>query len=221
METPEGAAWKKGCLISTWVFLLSLLYVIVRYHVVRDVSFAELPLYTSNKAVALTSVILIGWSLALGSLARFFPRLFGASVPLRKPLGLIGFGAAALHSLMSLVLLSPHYYMKFFAADGGFSLMGGATLLFGILAFAVFSLVALTSLPSVAERLTPLGWKRVQRLGDLAFLFTLGHVATPAVQGWFNPGSYAYYLVPVSLIAALFIVLTLLIRLFAKMAPRA
>lgn len=219
MNSPEQTAWKRGVYVALFAFALSLLYVIVRYHIVREVPFAELPLYTGNKAVALVSVILIGISLVLGSLARFFPSLSGA-IPLRKPLGLIGFGAAGIHSLMSLALLSPAYYPKFFTEGGGYSFIGESAVLTGVLAFATFSVVAITSLPSVAAKMTPLGWKRAQRFGYLALVFTLVHVATPALQGWFNPGSYAYYLVPISLIASLFIVFVLLVRLVVSTLPR-
>ena len=217
----ESSEWKKGAYLSLGVFMLALLYAVIRYHVLRDIPLSHLPLFTMNKAIALSSIVLIGLSFSLGPLARFFPRFFARHTPLRKPLGLLGFAAAGFHSLLSLTLLSPANYPKLYEEGGRFSLIGETSLLFGALALVVFSIVAVTSIPSVAERLSPAGWKRAQRLGYLALVFTLVHVAVPSVKGWLDAASYTYGFVSISLIAVLFIILVLLLRLLAgAMTPR-
>lgn len=220
MKGKEDGTWRRGAWVSLAVFLLTLIYAVIRYHVLRDLPLSRLPLFTTNKAVALSSVLLIGSSFALGPLARLAPRAFAAHVPLRKPLGLIGFGAAGLHSLLSVILLSAGNYPRLFGPDGTLSLVGETTLLAGALAFLIFSVVAITSIPSVAEKLSPAGWKRAQRLGLLALALTLVHVALPAFPGWMKASSYAYGFVSISLLASLFIVLVFLLRLFAGVGGR-
>ena len=93
-------------------------------------------------------------------------------------------------------------------------------MLFGILSFLVFGIVALTSLPEIAKSMDPMKWKSVQRLGYLAYVFVLLHVAIMGYKGWMNLESYQYGLISISLISAITIVLVLLVRAVAGIFPR-
>lgn len=210
---------KKTVTIFLIVLGLSFLYAIVRYNFVRSVPFDNIPLYISNKAIALSATILIGLSFLLGPLARFWPNQLVPHLPLRKHLGVFGFVLAALHAVMSLILLTPAYYPRFFTEDGRLNFIGETSMLFGVLAFLVFAGITVTSLPPVEKQMDQAQWKFVQRLGYLAYVFVLLHVAVMGFRGWFRPESWQYGLVSISLISALFIIFVLVMRIFVIIFP--
>src|SRR3989344_5151789 len=53
-SSKESSEWKKGAYLSLGVFMLALLYAVIRYHVLRDIPLSHLPLFTMNKAIALS-----------------------------------------------------------------------------------------------------------------------------------------------------------------------
>ena len=117
-----------------------------------------------------------------------------------------------MHAIMSLVLLNPGYYSRFYVQGGKFNLTGESSMLFGILAFVIFAAISITSLPPIEKHMHPDQWKLVQRMGYLAYVFVLFRVAIMGFQGWFRSESWQYGMVSISLISALFIVLVLLMR---------
>lgn len=219
MIEDKSRGWKQTTIIFLLVFGLSFLYAIVRYNIVRNVSFENVPLFIANKAAALSATILIGFSFLLGPLARFWPNKFVPHLYLRKHLGLLGFGIAALHSLMSLALLNPSYYPKFFSANGRLNFMGETSMLSGILAFLVFAAISITSLPPIEKYMDQNQWKFVQRLGYLAYVFVLVHVTVMGFQGWFRPEAWQFALASISLISALFIIFVLVMRIAVIIFP--
>ncbi|MBI2012051.1 ferric reductase-like transmembrane domain-containing protein [Candidatus Daviesbacteria bacterium] len=212
MDEPRSVGWKKTTTIVLIVFCFSLLYSFIRYNLVRNVPLDNLPLFISNKSVALSATILIGLSFLLGPLARFWPKTFSPHLYLRKHLGVIGFAIAALHVVMSLVLLNPAYYSKLYAEGGKLNLNGEASILFGILSFLIFSAISITSLPPIEKHMLPGQWKFVQRIGYLAYLFVLLHVTIMGYQGWFRADSWQYGLASISLISAIFVLFVLIMR---------
>ena len=187
--------------VASVVMAAAFLYAIVRYHIFKGVPWDQFPLYISNKAIALSAVILIVISYTLGSLATFWPHLFERTLYARKFFGLTGFGLASLHSLISLVIFNAAYYPKFFETTGKLNLTGELSLLFGVLSFAVFSLVAITSVPSIAESLGHERWHKFQHLGYWGVAATAGHVFVMGFSGWLDTASWPGKLLPISLIA--------------------
>lgn len=211
---------KKTVTIFVIVVGLSFLYAVVRYNLVRSVPFDNVPLYISNKAIALSATILIGLSFLLGPLARFWPNQFVPHLPLRKHLGVFGFALAALHAVASLILLTPAYYPRFFESGGKLTFTGETSMLFGALAFLIFAAITVSSLPGIEKQLDPNKWKFVQRLGYLAYVFVLAHVFIMGYRGWFRPESWQYGLASISLISAMVIILVLLMRVLVVIFPR-
>lgn len=213
MDESKSVGWKRTSTVVLTVLILSFIYGFVRYNVVRNVPFDNFPLYIANKSIAISATLLIGISFLLGPLARFWPKIFVPHLYLRKHLGMIGFGVASLHAIMSLVLLSPAYYAKFYTQGGKFNLIGESSLLFGILSFLIFSAIFITSLPPIEKHMHSDQWKIVQRFGYLAYFFVLMHVTIMGFQGWFNPESWKFGLASISLISAMFIIFVLIMRL--------
>ena len=212
--------WKRTLLIVLITFIVTLGYSIIRYNIVRNVPFENIPLFISNKAIALTATILIGLSFLLGPLARFWPKMFTHHLYLRKYLGISGFAIAALHALMSLLLFSPAYYPKFFLPSGKMNLIGESSMLFGILAFLIFLAISLTSLPQIEKLLNSQQWKSIQRLGYLAYVLVLFHVVIMGWAGWWKPESWKFGLASISLISALIIIFVLLMRIIVMVFPK-
>lgn len=218
----EKSSGKRGRGIKTALFVLALAYgyAAVRYHIVRDVPFPGEFLFVANKAIALAATLLIGLSFILGPLARFFPRAFVPRLHMRKPLGLFGFALASVHVVLSLILLTPERYPKFFDTGEALNLTGEGVVLFGILAFLIFFAMAIASLPSLAIHMGEKRWKSLQRLGYIAYFFVLLHVAVMGFSGWLSALSYRYGLISISLIAALAIILVLVARALTLLFPR-
>jgi len=211
---------RKHVWISLVILLTAFAYAIIRYNVIKGVPLEHLPLYISNKAISFSAVVFIALSYALGSLARFWPKVFVPELGARKFFGLLGFGLAALHSFISLLTFSPAYYPKFFLVGGKLNLVGELSMLFGILAFFVFLTVALTSIPSIANSMESLSWLKVQRLGYFGLLLVFFHVLTMGFEGWLKPAGWPGGLWPISLVAAIVIALTLLIKITAIIFPK-
>lgn len=206
---------KKAIFTSLIIFLVVFAYAVIRYNVIKGVSWTLLPLYINNKALALAAVVFIAISYALGSLARFWPKTFVSALSLRKFFGLLGFGLAAVHSLVSLLIFTPAYYPKFFLSSGKLNLVGELSMLFGVLAFFVFAIVALASVSAIAKSMEPERWLAVQRLGYLGLILVFFHVFIMGFEGWLKPAGWPGGLLPISLVAAIVIALVLLLKITA------
>lgn len=175
---------------------LCLAYAVVRYHVFGPVAWSHLPLYTFNKAVAFAAAILLA-SAYLGGNGGFARRA-----------GLAGFGFAALHSLMSLALLSPNSYPKLFE-DGRPNLAGGISILCGCLPLLVWILLAVFSIPAAADGLPPDRFGTLRSLGYWALGLTGAHVAAMGWKGWTEPRSWPAGIPPITLLLFVVVVLPL------------
>lgn len=206
---------KKSIFTVCTIIFVAFTYTIVRYNIYKGLPFADLPLFLSNKAIALSALALLALAYMFGSLARFFPSLFVYTLPFRKLFGLLGFGLAAIHGLMSLLLFTPAHYPKFFLANEQLNVTGELSMLFGVLAFAVFTIVACTSAVAIAGTMTNQHWLYTQRLGYLGLGLVFLHVFIMGVEGWTNPASWPGGLWPISLVSAVIAAGALLVKLVA------
>jgi hypothetical protein len=191
-----------------------LAYGVLRCQIAQGVSWAHLPLWTSNKAMALGGLVMICLSYITSRLPnpRSWPRYFGFS----------GFGLSALHALASLLLFSPENYPDLFeSATGRPNWVGETSLLFGCLCLACYALAAFVSVPGIKSTITPQSWLRWQWLGAWGLYLALGHVlvlggnegAGPLFSHWFHPARWPRVgvlpLPSFALLATLFILLTI------------
>lgn len=207
----------KKTLWTVSILVLTSAYAIVRYNVIKGTPWVDLPLFVTNKIVSLAAVAFIVLSYAFGQLAHYFPKYFGDTLAFRKFFGLFGFGLAAVHALMSLLIFTPEYYGKFFDAAGKLNLTGELSMLFGVLAFALFTMVAITSLPTMMESLGKETWLKVQRSGYWGMVLIFLHVLTMGMEGWIHPAGWPGGLLPISLVAAIIIAAGLLLKVFAHL----
>lgn len=93
-------------------------------------------------------------------------------------------------------------------------------MLFGVLAFFIFLLVATSSVPSMESAMHPKRWQTVQKLGYIAFVFVMLHLITMGTEGWLKPTGWPGGLLPISLVAFTIIALTLLVRILVLILPK-
>jgi DMSO/TMAO reductase YedYZ heme-binding membrane subunit len=192
--------------------LLASFYACVRYLILGDVRPRNWPLYVNNKAVSLTALALLALSYLSGRAGR---RNVGNAVSRNergKALGLMGFTLMAAHALMSLLLLAPSYYPKFFDGDK-LNVAGELGLLLGVVSFGCFTVPAIASLPRAPEALGADRWARAQRVGYWGLAAAALHVLALGLRGWLDPSSWPGCLPPITMISFLIAVTPLLARL--------
>jgi len=218
---PEGPVLRRShChlwLLAAIAF--SLAYAVLRYNVLKGVEWEHFPLYIVNKATSLSAVILLASSYLVGRWIKVFEDDPEKRLVLVKFLGLGGFALAALHAVMSLTLLSPDYYPKFFA-ETKMNLTGEITMLFGVLGLFWMASPALSSLPNMQPALGKRLWLRSQRIGYLALSMTGIHLFAMGFKGWLTPNEWPGGMPPITMVGFAVVVLPLAAKLITKERAR-
>lgn len=200
---------------TTWILVVwgaCLVYAIVRYNVFKGVEWTHLPLYIVNKSAAFGGVVFIALAYVVG-------KLFGGasgSEPVRakaKFFGLAGFGMISMHILMSMVLLSPANYEKFFAESGKLNLAGEVTFLCGVLAYGCLLFPAITTLPYMYDALGMERWLRAQHMGYATLGLACGHTFAMGYKGWFDLSTWPGSLPPITMLGFLAALIALVVKL--------
>ena len=111
------------------VFPFTLIYSIVRYNIFKDVPWTDLPLYVMNKALSFAAIIYITTYLILDKKDHH-----ELGTKIRKYATNLVF----IHLTISLIILTPSYYQKFF--DGmKFNMIGQLSLLAGVVALGLMN----------------------------------------------------------------------------------
>jgi hypothetical protein len=173
----SGRALASGAL----AFVLCFAYAFVRYVFLKGEPLASVPLYVTNKAVALLGIVLIAAAAAR-------PR-----ASWRRAARAAGLFAAALHGLASVVLLRPAYLPKLHAAGG--RLTGSAELAVICGAATLVAFVAL----AVAR---PGAHPRARWPARGALALAAVHCAALGAHGWVDPARWPRGLPPITLLGA-------------------
>ena len=203
------------------VFLLGvpLTYAVIRYHVIQGVEWSHFPLYIANKGCSLAAVFLIAGSYLIGKVLKIYEREPDKRRILIKFCGLMGFSLAGIHAFMSLLIVSPYYYPRFFQDGHKMNLTGELSLLLGVLSLWCISITAITSLPVMYNAMGADRWHRGQRMGYCALTLAAGHVLVMGFSGWLSPAGWPGILPPVSLLAFIAAVIPLLVKLLRPTLP--
>lgn len=207
---------------ATWVLAVwgaCLVYAIIRYNVFKGVEWTHLPIYIVNKSAAFGGVVFIALAYIVG-------KAFGGpagSEPVRakaKFFGLTGFGMISMHILMSMVLLSPANYEKFFAASGKLNLSGEVTFLCGVLAYGCLLFPAITTLPYMYDAFGMERWLRAQHLGYATLALACGHTFAMGYTGWFDLSTWPGSMPPITMLGFLAALSALVVKSVRVMARR-
>ena len=194
------------------VFGGSLAYAIVRYHLAGEVAWAHFPLFILNKATSLAAVIFVACSYLVGKVFRWHDHNPALRLVVIKFCGLVGFFLAGVHAFLSLCLLSPAYYAKYFADDGKLNLQGEVAMSVGVVALFLLMSPAITTLPMMPKAIGGVRWKRSQRAGYLALILVVGHLVVLGWKGWMAPGKWQAGIPPISLVAVTAALVPLLVK---------
>jgi len=194
LPTGEKLRWGLG------VFLVCLVYAILRYNVFKGVEWIHLPLYVGNKAFALAGVTLISFAYLIGKWIPAYSDDTKRRRALTKFCGLTGAAMIGMHACAGFIMLSPAYYEKFFLEVGKMNLTGELTFLFGILALACLFFPAVTTLPHMYEALGGARWQKAQRMGYYCLLFACAHTFTMGWKGWLDTSTWPGGLPPITML---------------------
>src|SRR3989338_6248054 len=230
MQSPEVSPqhpWMRAFLLALVAFLVAAGYLWLRrwgaplYTVLYKISFAGL---------ATAGTFLLAYSYGIGPFARFFPRLFVSELSMRKYYGLLGYFLIVVHVVWALATFGPKRYPRLFV-EGEFTTITIVSLILGVTAFALFSIVAFTSMQRIATNMSTDAWKTTQRVGYLGLLVALVHFTVLKYKGWLAiatwpslPVDYFSFLSfvslpPLSLLLFVFIVGVFLLRGLAIVCP--
>ncbi len=182
------------------IFLLCLIYAFIRYNVFKGVDYDLIPTYILNKSLSFASLILFALTFLPNVIFESFKRF--DAVASKKNFSLAAYGMSVLHLVITLFILSPQLYPKFYSG-GSFNVVGILTLFFGIISIVVFTLPFLASFQKMRKLLFKKEVGKIFRLAKLAYLLSLGHVITMGLSGWFNVSDWPASLPPITLLAFL------------------
>jgi len=210
---PPDRLWQPTT--AKWFFVVfgaCLAYAIVRYHFAGHVEWRHFPLFILNKATSLAAVFFVGASYLIGKIIRWHDHDKQLRLVVIKFTGLMGFFMAAVHAVMSVMLMNPAYFAKYFDGVGRMNLQGELGMATGVIALFFLTSPAITTLPMMPKALGGRRWKRSQRLGYVALLLVVVHLVALGYKGWLNPSGWYAGMPPISLIAVVAALIPLLVK---------
>jgi hypothetical protein len=165
------------------VLLTTSLYATFRYNVFKGVAWSEWPVYILNKVFALSALLL---------LMIYALRCRRGAAEVSARLLPVAWILMLLHVGISLAILNPAYYVKYFQGakltwQAGWSTMLGVVAAVGLHKFCrACELNNNIALPA--------------KMGSLAFVSGL-HAALLGYAGWFQPATWPGHMIPITLIS--------------------
>ena len=152
------------------VGLAVLAYAVLRYHLVKSVPWEHFPLYTTNKVFAVVGLAgLVGSRLATGR-------------ERRQRYGLAGLWCTTVHLIMSLLLMTPNYFGKFYSKSGQFTWQTELSMAAGVLGVGFLLWLLIATLKTETQKQTSL----VPCLARWTLLATALHLVFMGGAGWLN-----------------------------------
>jgi hypothetical protein len=167
------------------IYTITGIYTILRYHYFGDVLWKDFPVYTLNKIIIFSAIVLLA--------VRFF--LF-KKTNTQPVLSKIIFGSVILHAVLSLMILKPYYLKAFFASDQTFSFAGNLSLLFGSIAFLVFMFSKQLNISQSVKQ-------------KLVFSLTALHLLMTGGTNWLTPENWQGHFPPITLISFALVLIVL------------
>ncbi|NJN26846.1 MAG: hypothetical protein HC819_13140 [Cyclobacteriaceae bacterium] len=212
-STVHGGSSKNNLLWKVLIFFS--LYAVLRYLVFKGVALIHFPLYIVNKILSISGIFFLALSYVTGK--SIWPIFEDA--PSRnqfvKYCGLAGFSLIAMHVFISLIILTPAYFPKFYQ-DDMMNLTGEVSMLMGVVSLYFFSIPAITTIPFMQEAVGIQKWQKGQRMGYFGLVTSLLHVGAMGLDGWIKWQLWPGYMPPISLLAAILVCIPLYYKLAGK-----
>ncbi|GAB1597977.1 metalloreductase STEAP4-like [Argonauta hians] len=206
--------WIAPTIFAWATFLIFTLWTVARMYMRDTIDWSTYPLRRLNPAVCTTAIFLLASCYLPGELAAFFQLYYGNKIKRfpnwldrwlksRKQIGLWAFFFATFHMIISILALTsknPHNffvvtkYKKYFLennitipvpAKHAFYDHGEIMLLTGIVAYLSMAILAVSTIPSILERLNWHEFTVIQSyLGFFALLVAVTHLLIYGVPWW-------------------------------------
>lgn len=200
-------AYYRNLIITITLFTI---YASARYIYFQGVSIEHFPLFIMNKVLAWTSATYF----ALSFIAKYFKAFDkGITQNTSKKLGLTALLLSFSHIIISLILLSPEYYGKFYSGNM-LNIYGEISMLAGVAAFTFLLLLGLASIPGIVTDLKNLS--SIFRLRYWTYFLLAIHLIFMGIPGWYEPLSWPQGLVPISLLAFLFLLFAIIFKTISE-----
>jgi hypothetical protein len=211
-EKTNNPAWA----IITWTFILSMSYAIVRYHVLGEVPWKDLPFFILNKGISMSAFILLAFNFTFGPLKNLGAPIPDSWLRSRRIIGIVGFIQVFVHVLMSFMLFNPAVYAKYFEQNGTMTLITGLSMIGGVLAFIFLWIYNVSFNAAFRKDKDLISFITSRKVLLSAMLFSGAHLVFMGYNGWLNPGGWLGGLPPISLIAFTFFFVGYVINLFGR-----
>ena len=196
--------------------LLAIGYAVLRYHIAGPVPWKDFPMYILNKGLCLAAFVLLTFNFTLGPLSNIGVPVSEGWLNARKALGMTGFLLILIHALMSFMLFSPAVYAQFFVENGTLTLLGGLSMLFGVLGFVFLWGYNLSFQTFLREDTAFIQFITSRKVMLLALVLGGLHLFFMGYQGWMNPAGWHGGLPPISLVAFSFFAIGYVINLLGR-----
>ena len=198
------------------VIFISIGYSILRYNVIGNVPWRDVPFFILNKGISLAALILLIFNFSLGPLKQLGITLPNQLLDARKSLGVVGFVLTFTHLIMSVAILNPSYYPSFFYDEGLLNARGGLSLLAGVLSFVFLLIYYISFKPDLKKQ-----YKIIRIITSreviLCVLFFIGaHLFFFSYPGWITVYKWQGGLPPISLISFIILITGLVINLIGR-----
>jgi DMSO/TMAO reductase YedYZ heme-binding membrane subunit len=187
--------------------ILSISFAILRYNILGAVPWKDLPFFILNKGISLAGLILLTFNFSLGPLKNLGVKVNEGWMASRQALGLTGFLLIFVHLLISLMIFKAEILGGFFENDGSITLIGGLSMLGGILSFIILWGYNLSFQTHLRENEEFIKFITSRKFLLIAMIFSMIHIFFMGYKGWMNPAGWHGGLPPISLIAFTFFVI--------------
>ena len=211
-EKTINPAWA----IITWTFILSMGYAIVRYHVLGEVPWKDLPFFILNKGISMSAFILLAFNFTFGPLKNLGAPIPDSWLRSRRIIGIVGFIQVFVHVIMSFMLFNPAVYAKYFEQNGTMTLITGLSMIGGVLAFIFLWIYNVSFNAAFRKDKDLISFITSRKVLLSAMLFSGSHLIFIGYRGWLNPGGWLGGLPPISLVAFTFFFVGYVINLFGR-----
>ena len=208
---PKTAA---GAIIY-WTLAFSLAYAIIRYHIAGDVPWKDFPFFILNKSIAMSAFILLTFNFVFGPLKNLGIAVSPRLLKSRRLVGIMGFIQALIHVFMSFMLFKPEVYSKFFDPNGSISLIGGLSMLVGILAFVILWAYNISFNANFRKDKDLLEFIQSRNTLLIGMLLAGLHLVFMGYSGWMKPGGWGG-MPPISLVSFAFFAVGFVINLLGR-----
>jgi hypothetical protein len=211
-EKMNNPAWA----IISWTFILSMGYAIIRYHVLGEVPWKDLPFLILNKGISMSALILLAFNFTFGPLKNLGAPIPNSWLRSRRIIGIVGFIQVFVHVIMSFMLFNPAVYPKYFEQNGTMTLITGLSMIGGVLAFIFLWIYNVSFNAAFRKDKDLISFITSRKVLLSAMLFSGAHLVFMGYNGWLNPGGWLGGLPPISLIAFTFFFVGYVINLFGR-----